>query len=411
MSRFHSKGKRRREQKAELKASRRLQEPTFDIRWRQVPGDLLRWGELIRAHRAALVKKITVTAGIAIAAFAIGLLLAPLIIEFVITGRSASARVNGSDISLNEYARARDFARYRAIRDLNALAEYQATLAPDDLDALLAVQEAIDTRRIDLLSVDFLTVDDLLTARLLADRAIADHYEIPAWDLDAEREVMLSSARAFPPGVEFLREGTDDRPLPIRVDEMLADLGFDRDTFELLVRGAALSRYYESEAKAGIPEQVLQAHLRYIIAPSQEAADAVVARYRAGESWEDLAWELSTPQRDLVDGGDLGFIPVELFDSRYADAARGLQAGEISEPQPVGTEFYVILAVEWEDERALTAQQLSEMESKAESEFRSELFEGSEVEYLLSSDTLEWAGRHGLRNVGELDPSIGAGPF
>ena len=37
--------------------------------------------------------------------------------------------------------------------------------------------------------------------------------------------------------------------------------------------------------------------------------------------------------------------------------------------------------------------------------------EGAEIEYLLGADGIEWADRHGLRNVGELDPTLAAAPF
>jgi parvulin-like peptidyl-prolyl isomerase len=411
MSRFHSKSKRRRERKVEIKAARRLQEPKVDIRWRQVPGDLLRWGELISAHRSALARKITVSAGFAIAAFVIGLLLAPLMIEFIFTGRSAAARVNGEELSLSEFARASDFARYRATRDLNALAAYRDALTSEDEVTLVAVQQAIEARRIDLLTVDFQAVDDLITGRLLQEKAQDDGYELPAAELDAEREAVLSSAGAFPAGITSPPDGADDRPLPVRVDEMLANLGLDRDTFEDILIGAVLNRHYVALAQEGVPDRLPQAHLRYIIAPSQEAGDAVVSRYRAGENWEELAQELSTPARDLVDGGDLGFVPVDLFDSRYSEAARDLDEGQVSEPQAVGAEFYVILLIEWDDDRVLTSEQRDRLETNAESDFRTQLFEAAEVEYLLTADGLEWAERHGLRNVGELDPAAEASPF
>ena len=112
-----------------------------------------------------------------------------------------------------------------------------------------------------------------------------------------------------------------------------------------------------------------------------------------------------------MDGGDLGFVPVDLFDSRYSEAARDLDEGQVSEPQAVGAEFYVILAIEWVDDRVLTSEQRDRLETNAESDFRTQLFEAAEVEYLLTADGLEWAERHGLRNVGELDPAAEASPF
>ena len=293
----------------------------------------------------------------------------------------------------------------------HALAAYRDALASEDEVTLVAVQQAIEARRIDLLTVAFQAVDDLITGRLLQEKAQADGYEIPAAELDAEREAVLSSAGAFPAGITSPPDGADDRPLPVRVDEMLANLGLDRDTFEDILIGAVLNRHYVALAQEGVPDRLPQAHLRYIIAPSQEAGDAVVSRYRAGENWEELAQELSTPARDLVDGGDLGFVPVDLFDSRYSEAARDLDEGQVSEPQAVGAEFYVILAIEWDDDRVLTSEQRDRLETNAESDFRTQLFEAAEVEYLLTADGLEWAERHGLRNVGELDPAAEASPF
>ena len=411
MSRFHSQGKRRRQRKDREKTARRLETPVIEVGWRQIPGDLRRWNRLIGAHRTAITRKLAIAAGTLIAAFVIGLLLAPLMVEFVIKGRTAAARVNGAGISLTEFARTRDFTRYRAIADLNALSAYRAVLSAGTDTTPALIDQVIQDRRIDLLSVDFTTIDDIVAGRLLRAQAAADGYVIPPADLDAEREAQLSSPAPPSTSVGAPAVPGDPRPLPERVDEMLANLGLDRDIFENIVAGAVLDDHYADRARAEVPDSLRQGHLRFIVAPTLESAESVVARYRAGERWDDLAWELSTPARDLVDGGDLGFVPVDLFDPRYADAAAGLTPGEVSEPVAVIGEYYVLLAVEWQEDRSLTPEQLEQLREQAAEEQRSQLFEAAEIEYLLDTDAVEWAERHGLRNVGELDAAIAAPPF
>ena len=401
MSRFRSKGKERRERKAELKASRRLQVPEFDVGWRKVPGDLRRWNQLIGAHRAALGRKLAVTGGTIIAAFVIGLLIAPLIVEFIILGRTPVARVNGADISHSEFAATRDFTRYRAISDLNLMVDYRDGLPAEDIETRALIDQLIQDRRIDLLSVDFTTIDDMVVSRILQERAAAEGYVIPADALDAERESQLT-ALGLPAaaGVPATESG-DPRPLAERVDEMLAFLGFDRADFENIVAGEVLDRYYTGLARDAVPAAARQ----------EEAAQSVVTRLAAGEAWDDLAGELSTPARDLVDGGDLGFSPIDLLDAFYTNAVATLGAGEVSAPIAVGEEFHVLLAVAWEEDRPLTADQIGLLQNTAATAFRSEFMEGAEIEYLLGADGIEWADRHGLRNVGELDPTLAAAPF
>jgi parvulin-like peptidyl-prolyl isomerase len=411
LSRFRSKGKERRERKAEQKASRRRQVPEFDVGWRKVPGDLRRWNQLIGAHRAALGRKLAVTGGTIIAAFVIGLLIAPLIVEFVILGRTPVARVNGAEISHSAFAATRDFTRYRAISDLNLMVDYRDGLPAEDIETRALIDQVIQDRRIDLLSVDFTTVDDMVVSRILQERAAAEGYVIPAEVLDAERESQLT-ALDLPVAIGAVApESGDPRPLPERVDEMLAYLGFDRADFESIVTGAVLDRYYTGLARDAVPDASRQVHLRYIAAPTEEAAQSVVTRLAAGEAWDDLAGELSTPERNLVDGGDLGFSPIDLLDPFYTGAAVTLAAGEVSTSIAVGEEFHVLLAVAWEEERPLTANQIGQLQNTAATAFRSEFMEGAAIEYLLGANGIEWADRHGLRNVGELDATLAAAPF
>ncbi|MCW8888081.1 MAG: SurA N-terminal domain-containing protein [Gammaproteobacteria bacterium] len=65
-------------------------------------------------------------------------------------------------------------------------------------------------------------------------------------------------------------------------------------------------------------------------AKAKQEADAVLARVNAGESFEELAKELSKDPGSASQGGDLGFFGLGLMDKAFEDAAYQLQIGEVS---------------------------------------------------------------------------------
>ncbi|MCW8826991.1 MAG: SurA N-terminal domain-containing protein [Gammaproteobacteria bacterium] len=65
-------------------------------------------------------------------------------------------------------------------------------------------------------------------------------------------------------------------------------------------------------------------------AKAKQEADAALARVNAGESFEELAKELSKDPGSASQGGDLGFFGLGLMDKAFEDAAYQLQIGEVS---------------------------------------------------------------------------------
>lgn len=376
-----------------------------------MPSALYRWRRLPQAHRLALIKKLTLAASVVISLVVLSLILAPLTIEFAVLGRSPAARVNGNEISLKEYAQARDFVRYRAIRDLNALASYQKTLGSDQQILTLSIQTAIEKRRTDLLSVDFQIIENLLIGRLLAEQAEIEGYVISDTDINKEQQRLLTSTNILPLTESPRQAEAISLPPSVQIHEMVDSLGLDPKIFDRIVRGSVLRDYYIQKTKDEVPQQILQIHLQQMIAPNQAAADAVISRLSTGEDWVDLARELSTPQRDQVDGGDLGFMPIGLIDSRFADTIQTIEIGEISAPLQIDGEFYILRVVDRKDNLLVSSAQRRALETKAEASYKAALFGGAQIEYLLNSDKVDWATRHGLHNIGDLDSSISNHPY
>lgn len=75
----------------------------------------------------------------------------------------------------------------------------------------------------------------------------------------------------------------------------------------------------------------------HILVKKQSEALTILERLRKGESFANLARELSVDRGSAKKGGDLGFFGRGVMVRAFEDAAFKLSKGEISEP--VKTEF------------------------------------------------------------------------
>jgi peptidyl-prolyl cis-trans isomerase D len=102
-----------------------------------------------------------------------------------------------------------------------------------------------------------------------------------------------------------------------------------------------LRNYYESERERFATEEQRSAH-HILIDTDDEAeammrADAILARLDAGESFEDLARELSDDPGTRAQGGDLGRIARGVLAGPFEDALYSMSVGEVR--GPVRSEF------------------------------------------------------------------------
>jgi parvulin-like peptidyl-prolyl isomerase len=114
---------------------------------------------------------------------------------------------------------------------------------------------------------------------------------------------------------------------------------------ESSVKEADIRAFFERE-KEGLFRRVAGLHLRHILAraappgtpptdreweAAQKRIDTAEKRIRAGESFEAVARALSDAP-DAARGGDLGLVPEAQLPAIYAEAARSMSPGDISEP-------------------------------------------------------------------------------
>jgi peptidyl-prolyl cis-trans isomerase D len=120
--------------------------------------------------------------------------------------------------------------------------------------------------------------------------------------------------------------------------------------------------YEEHAAKYVTPEERHARHILVSLLPdADEAATAaaleksqsIVARLDAGESFEDLAKELSDDPGSAASGGDLGFFGRGMMTPEFEEAVFGLQKGERSQPVKSPFGFHIIELLDIKPEVAI----------------------------------------------------------
>lgn len=133
---------------------------------------------------------------------------------------------------------------------------------------------------------------------------------------------------------ESVRRGLDRTPAAQRrletARERLLGNFLMEDLVATQVNEAAIDRMYEEQVR--LQQLDDEVRIRHILLETQEEAQAVLEKARAGEDFTALAFENSEDTRTRLDGGSFGWVSpnemIEPFPAVIADTP----AGEISEP-------------------------------------------------------------------------------
>lgn len=85
---------------------------------------------------------------------------------------------------------------------------------------------------------------------------------------------------------------------------------------------------------------------RHILVESQETAQSIVDRLKAGEDFVALSNEFSIDEAAKSNNGDLGKVTRANFDPDFVDAAYALEAGKISDPVETQFGYHIIEVTE-----------------------------------------------------------------
>jgi peptidyl-prolyl cis-trans isomerase D len=140
---------------------------------------------------------------------------------------------------------------------------------------------------------------------------------------------------------------------PEKVSVEYLELSIDGLSKDIDVNEDALKELYEERlSEFGVPEQ---RHTRHILletiadasaeglASVRKKAEDLVAKIRAGDSFETLASDHSDDIGSSRNGGDLGFLARDsMLDPAFADAAFALKKDEVSDPVKTAYGFHII---------------------------------------------------------------------
>lgn len=102
----------------------------------------------------------------------------------------------------------------------------------------------------------------------------------------------------------------------------------------------AVRAFYDEQVAALPPREEVTA--RHILVKTQEEADAVAARLKDGEDFEELANELTIDPSGKGSGGNLGTFQRGRMVPAFEEAAFALEPGEVSDPVETQFGFHII---------------------------------------------------------------------
>lgn len=165
-----------------------------------------------------------------------------------------------------------------------------------------------------------------------------------------------------------------------------------RDIMHMLVLAQRLQEYLAER----VPTVAEQVHLHIIVLESYEDALEVKEKLDAGAVFADLAHEVSIDPNSKENGGDIGWIPVDILEGPFAWAALNLDIGEASEPLRTGeTAFSISIISEKAVARELDDNSLEIMKAKALQDWLTEEMRHTKIEFHgfkngFDSETYAW---------------------
>ncbi|GAB4177228.1 MAG: peptidylprolyl isomerase [Terrimicrobiaceae bacterium] len=191
-------------------------------------------------------------------------------------------------------------------------------------------------------------LDDMIMDKLLT--KASEGITVPKEQIDAEVAKLKAQ---FPSEDAFQKQLDSVGQTPEKLTAALGKMMQQRQWVESKIGKAAdvtdadAKKFYdENKSEFEQPEQVKASHILLRVdneAPEEtvksqlEKANAAAARVKKGESFADVAKEISEEPGAKESGGDLGYFSKDRMVPEFAEASFKLKPGEISEP--VRTQF------------------------------------------------------------------------
>ncbi|MGC8837957.1 MAG: peptidylprolyl isomerase [Anaerolineae bacterium] len=160
----------------------------------------------------------------------------------------------------------------------------------------------------------------------------------------AEREGVTAAPDALEAAVEKERASILNAGMYAAWEDFLKEYGLSEAYFRRLVEDSLLVDGLQE--KLAPAREVEQAHVRHILVDSEEKAQEVLAKLKAGGDFAALAAEYSTDPGSKDQGGDLGWFPRGVMVQEFEDTAFSLPVGEVSGPVQTAFGYHIIEVLE-----------------------------------------------------------------
>ncbi len=263
--------------------------------------------------------------------------------------------------------------------------------------------------RIDVISVD----GEIISMDYFVRRCYATGSDPLGALTNITREMILRK-EAEAAGISITPEAIDNKLIEIASgqDEQITQSEFkewlrqrlnesklSEDEYRDITATQIISEIFYDLISEATPNTAEQVHLHVILTDTEEEAEITRARWASGESFSDLAREVSFDATSRDNGGDIGWVPRGvIYESRYDEEIFTLDIGVISKPlayydtsvtdasSPSYVNYYLMMVSEKSGSREIDEQYLDTVHNNAFDQWISQMFSEHDIKY------------HGIKN-------------
>jgi parvulin-like peptidyl-prolyl isomerase len=211
----------------------------------------------------------------------------------------------------------------------------------------------------------------------------------------AERQITASEDEIKNAIATRIGAKVDDANFDVIFKQEVTRSELSEDEYRRMVEATVLSDKLRTGFEAEVPKTAESVHFRQILVGSDEKAQEIVDKLKAGGDFAKLAAESSIDGATKDKGGDLGWVPKGVLAASLEELVFPLEPKEVT-TIPISQAVYVIEMVEKDDNHEVVAEQKSNLASRAFGDWVEEKKKSLEVVNNMDlgdgdSKKIEWA--------------------
>ncbi len=306
--------------------------------------------------------------------------------EYIAKPSAPVAVVNDKTISTRDYQALVRYQRLQLTSTTATLQDQLSRLDPTVEEQAFLVQylqQQLQQLQTQALSLPSQTFEDMIDDELIRQEAARRNIQVSPEEVQTEIEQQFGYERNPPtptptPITTTAAITVTPTPTesPMTADEFQTNYGeyvlairknagFTEAAFRRLFESSTYRKKLQTALESEVPTTAEQIHARHILVKTEEEAQKVVERLKAGEDFATLAKELSTDEANKAEGGDLGWFPRGQMVTAFEEAAFVLQPGQTSDIVKTDFGYHIIQLVERDPNRPLDEAALAQKQSSA----------------------------------------------